>query len=133
MLFISTRNPNSRVTLSRAIAQGIAPDGGLYIPDRFPTFSVDDFNGANDLPALAARLIAPFAEGDALADDISDICRDAFNFPVPLVTLKGTPGPARVLELFHGPTAAFKDFGARFLAATLERIRRGAARKLTIL
>jgi threonine synthase len=133
MLFTSTRNPASRVTLSQAIAQGIAPDGGLYIPDSFPQFSVADFDGANDLPTLATRLIAPFAAGDALAADLSAICRDAFNFPAPLTKLSNAPGPARVLELFHGPTAAFKDFGARFLAATLERIRRGAKNKLTIL
>jgi threonine synthase len=133
MFFTSTRNSASRVTLSQAIAQGIAPDGGLYIPESFPQFTIADFDGANDLPTLAARLIAPFAAGDALATDIPAICRDAFNFPAPLVQLSNTVGPARVLELFHGPTAAFKDFGARFLAATLERVRRGAKNKLTIL
>jgi len=133
MLFTSTRNPSHRVNLSDAIAQGIAPDGGLYIPEKFPAFKVADFDGANSLPEVAERLIAPFAEGDALAKEIPAIVRDAFNFPAPLVELKGTPGPAAVLELFHGPTSAFKDFGARFLAATMERIRRGASRKLTIL
>ena len=133
MHFISTRNPSHRVNLSDAIAQGIAPDGGLYIPETFPAFKLSDFDGANTLPEIAERLIAPFAEGDALAKDIPAIVRDAFNFPAPLVSLKNTPGPASVLELFHGPTSAFKDFGARFLAASLERIRRGATRKLTIL
>ena len=135
MLFSSTRNPTAQVTLSQAIAQGIAPDGGLYIPTVFPSLSVADFDGVDDLPTLATRLIAPFAAGDAMADQLSEICRDAFNFPAPLVTLTGTPGPAHVLELFHGPTAAFKDFGARFLAASLERIRgaKHSRRKLTIL
>jgi threonine synthase len=133
MYFISTRNPTHRVNLSDAIAQGIAPDGGLYIPETFPAFKLADFEGANTVPEVAERLIAPFAEGDALAQEIPFIVRDAFNFPAPLVELKGTPGPASVLELFHGPTSAFKDFGARFLAASLERIRRSASRKLTIL
>lgn len=133
MHFTSTRNPNARVTLSQAIAQGLSPEGGLYIPESFPQFSLADFDGVNDLPTLAARLIAPFAAGDTLAADIPAICRDAFNFPAPLVKLGRASGPAYALELFHGPTAAFKDFGARFLAASLERIRKRAPGKLTIL
>jgi threonine synthase len=133
MFFISTRDPSNRVTLSEAIAKGIAPDGGLYIPEAFPQFEPQDFSGLDTLPALAEKLIAPFAAGDKLSSDIGAVCRDAFDFPAPLVKLSGTPGPVQVLELFHGPTAAFKDFGARFLAASLERIRRGEKRKLTIL
>jgi threonine synthase len=133
MYFTSTRKPSARVTLSHAISQGISPDGGLYIPESFPQFSVTDFDGLNNLPTLAAHLIAPFAKDDSLAEEIPAICRDAFNFPAPLVKLNGARGPVQVLELFHGPTAAFKDFGARFLAASLERIRRNSQHKLTIL
>lgn len=137
MLFHSTRNAEHRVTLSQAIATGIAPDGGLYVPDSLPSFKPEDFTGLNDLPAIATKLIAPFAEGDALAGVLKEVCLDAFSFPAPLVSLSGTPGPASVLELFHGPTSAFKDFGARFLAASLERIRGSqpnkTGKKLTIL
>jgi threonine synthase len=82
---------------------------------------------------LAERLIAPFAAGDALAERLGEIARDAFAFPAPLVAVRGAPGPVAVLELFHGPTAAFKDFGARFLAAALERVPRDDARRTTIL
>jgi len=133
MLFTSTRNAKTRVALSEAIAQGIAPDGGLFIPESFPRFEPEDFTGVADLSGLAEKLIAPFAADDLLASEIGAVCREAFNFPAPLIKLHGTPGPAYALELFHGPTAAFKDFGARFLAASLERIRRGDARKLTVL
>lgn len=133
MHFISTRNPKARVTLSHAIAQGISAEGGLYIPDSFPKFASSDFDGTTELASLAARLIRPFAAGDELESQIDSICKDAFNFPAPLVKLAAAPGPAYVLELFHGPTAAFKDFGARFLAATLERVRANSNRKLTIL
>jgi threonine synthase len=84
------------------------------------------------LPALAVQVIAGFAEGDALADSLGDIVHEAFNFPAPLKAL-GKGGNLRVLELFHGPTAAFKDFGARFLAASLSRIQRPAGRPLKIL
>jgi threonine synthase len=133
MHYISTRNAAHRVTLSQAIAQGIAPDGGLYIPDPFPHFVAHQFSDVHDMPQIGERLLTPFAEGDPLQSEIGAICREAFDFPTPLVPLERAPSPASVLELFHGPTAAFKDYGARFLAATLARIRRGAEKKLTIL
>lgn len=133
MKFQSTRNASHRVGLSEAIAKGIAPDGGLYVPESLPQLKPQDFEGLTALSAIAQRLIAPFAAGDALVAQLSEICAEAFNFPAPVIKLSGTPGPAAVLELFHGPTSAFKDFGARFLAASLQRIRAGAARKLWIL
>lgn len=133
MQFASTRNPDHKVSLSQAIARGIPPDGGLYVPESFPHFMTREFDGLHDLAEIAQRLLAPFAADDPLADELGAICREAFDFPVPLVELSGAPAPASVLELFHGPTCAFKDFGARFLAASLERIRRTEQRKLTIL
>lgn len=133
MRYCSTRNHDSQATLSEAIARGIAPDGGLYVPVQFPHFVPHDFRGPMTLQSVGERLLAPFAADDLLAPEIGAICREAFNFPVPLVHIDKTATPLAVLELFHGPTAAFKDFGARFLAAALERIRRGAKRKLTIL
>ncbi len=133
MRFQSTRNPSHAVGLSDAIARGLAPDGGLYVPEALPRLDVARFAGAASLAEVAERLIAPFAAGDAMADALPEITRDAFNFPAPLVDLRGAGGPLSVLELFHGPTAAFKDFGARFLAATLERIPRDDPRRLTIL
>jgi threonine synthase len=133
MHYASTRNPAHRVLLSEAIARGIAPDGGLYVPVEFPHFTSRQFDGETELAEIGARLLAPFAEGDPLAGEIGALCREAFDFPAPLLRLENTPAPASVLELFHGPTSAFKDFGARFLAASLERIRRDQPRKLTIL
>src|SRR5690606_6920426 len=114
-------------------ARGIAPDGGLYVPEEFPHFTPRNFEGLQDLPQIAERLLEPFFEGDPLATELGAICREAFSFPAPLVHLENAPAPASVLELFHGPTCAFKDFGARFLAACLARIRRGEPGKLTIL
>jgi len=133
MHYISTRDASLRASLSEAIARGIAPDGGLYVPGEFPHFNTRQFDDLNELPEIAERLLAPFFEGDALASELGAICREAFHFPAPLVTLDQAPQPASVLELFHGPTSAFKDFGACFLAATMERIRRDDPRKLTIL
>jgi len=137
MRYISTRDASHHASLSEAIARGIAPDGGLYVPAEFPHLTTRHFDGLVDglpeLPAIGERLLAPFAEGDPLASELGAICREAFNFPAPLVPLEHAPAPASVLELFHGPTCAFKDFGARFLAACLERICRDEKRKLTIL
>lgn len=133
MHYISTRNAQHQVSLGQAIAQGIAPDGGLYVPESFPHFVPHQFDGKTGLAEIGEQLIAPFADGDPLAGDLDAICRAAFDFPAPLVPLREAPAPASVLELFHGPTSAFKDFGARFLAECLERIRRGSAKKLTIL
>lgn len=133
MHYVSTRDDSEKLTLSQAIARGIAPDGGLYVPERFPHFANHQFDGLSELPDIAARLIAPFADGDLLLPELEAICREAMNFPVPLLPIDGMSAPAMVLELFHGPTCAFKDIGARFLAACLQRIRKDEPRKLTIL
>jgi threonine synthase len=133
MLYASTRSPQDKVALSHALAAGIASDGGLFVPERFPDLRPADFDGAATLPQVAERLLAPFFAGDALAADLPAIVSDAFNFPAPLHRLPRVDDRLSVLELFHGPTAAFKDFGARFLAACLARIPRADQRPLTIL
>jgi threonine synthase len=119
MKYVSTRRASPPVGLSEAVQTGLAPDGGLYVPERFPAFGFEDFDGLESLPEMAGRLLAPFFEGDGLSAQLSDICREAFDFPVPLVELDDETA---VLELFHGPTAAFKDAGARFLAACVSRL-----------
>lgn len=130
MNFVSTRGGAAPSGLSAAIAAGLAPDGGLYVPATLPSFSPREFDGCETLPEIAVRLLQPFFDGDALATELPAICAEAFNFPAPLVAL-ATPQDS-VLELFHGPTAAFKDFGARFLAACLGRLQRACERPLTI-
>jgi threonine synthase len=131
--FTSTRSSQHKVSLSQAIVHGIAPDGGLYVPETFPHFVPHDFAADASLPQLANQLISPFAAGDALASQMEAITKAAFNFPAPLVPLPQAPAPVSVLELFHGPTAAFKDFGARFLAECMTRIPRKSDKRLTIL
>lgn len=133
MRYLSTRDASHAVGLAAAIARGLAPDGGLYVPEALPELNVSGLAGSASPADLAERMLRQFAEGDLMAGLLPAATSDAFNFPVPLVELRGAPGPLSVLELFHGPTAAFKDFGARFLAASLERIPRKDARRLTIL
>jgi len=133
MRYVSTRDPAHAATLSAAIRRGIAPDGGLYVPASFPLLAPDAFEGAQTLPEIAERLLAPFFAGDALAPLVGETVREAFSFPAPLRRVAACDTPLSVLELFHGPTAAFKDFGARFLAACLARQPHDPARPLTIL
>ena len=133
MRFQSTRDPSHTLGLGAAISRGLAPDGGLYVPDVLPRVDASVLARESTLPGLAARMLAPFADGDVMADLLPAITADAFSFPAPVVEVHGAAGPLSVLELFHGPTAAFKDFGARFLAATLERVPRSDPRRLTIL
>lgn len=133
MRFASTRNPAEQVSLSSALERGLAADGGLYVPTEWPQLAPEA--DPQDLPALALEVLRPFAAGDALQDALPAIVREAFDFPAPLSALPpGRPitrDAPNVLELFHGPTAAFKDFGARFLAAALARL--PAERPLKIL
>lgn len=119
MRYRSTRGGVEPVPFSRAILDGLAPDGGLYVPTSFPRCDPDRVAAAPSLASAAVEVLRPFLRDDVLEDEIEDICRSAFDFELPLVDLgNGTA----LLELFHGPTAAFKDFGARFLAACFERL-----------
>lgn len=133
MRFVSTRDASRRATLSEAIRAGIAPDGGLFVPERMPRLSAEDFAGAQSLPEVAERWLAPFCAGDPLERSLGEVVREAFSFPAPLRRIAAEPMPVSVLELFHGPTAAFKDFGARFLAACLARQEHDPGRPVTIL
>ena len=124
MRYRSTRGEAPLVTADQALRAGVAPDGGLYLPETLPQFEPGDFAGDDNLGALANRLLTPFFAGSPLAENLPEICASAFDFPLPLVTPDpGEPG-LQVLELFHGPTGAFKDFGARFLFRAFDAIAR---------
>lgn len=153
MRFVSTRNAALSAGFAEVIERGLAPDGGLYVPSEWPSLSpqrlagaVEAWDGgsgpsdaeqgrfgtAHALAALGQRVIEPFAADSLLASALEPITAEAFSFDAPLIALDPA-SRLSVLELFHGPTAAFKDFGAQFLAASLARLRRDADRTLTIL
>jgi threonine synthase len=134
MKFSSTRGGAVDATgFGEALQRGLAPDGGLYVPTEWPRLAPADFGDDLSLPAVGAALIAPFVADDpVLAGSLRAIVEEAFSFPAPLVPI-GEDDRYGVLELFHGPTAAFKDFGARFLAACFERLRRPDAKPVNIL
>jgi len=132
MRFSSTRAAAPAVNFSAALEQGLASDGGLYVPVSWPAVPQALQSENLGLAVIAERLLAPFLAADPLAGALSAISREAFNFPAPLVTLDAA-AKLSLLELFHGPTAAFKDFGARFLAASLARVPRASGRPLNML
>ena len=120
MKFVSTRGQAPAVSLSEAILQGLAPDKGLYVPEAMPRVSGEPEGGS--LRDTALWMLAPFFEGDALAPELPAMLEEAFTFDAPVVATRAYD--LSILELFHGPTAAFKDFGARFLAAAFRRLTR---------
>src|ERR1700729_3333526 len=132
MRFGSTRDPANAVGFCTALQQGLAPDGGLYVPASWPALPAVPLAPSLELPGLAQKMLEPFLAGDALDAELGAITREAFNFPAPLRVLD-REARLSMLELHHGPTAAFKDFGARFLAAALARIPRGSDRPLNML
>jgi threonine synthase len=125
MKFVSTRGQAPVANLSEALRNGAAPDGGLYMLDAVPAAS-ENLDPEAPLHEFAALLLEPYFDGDPLAAELSAICAEAFDFEVPLVTPDPEGPGLHALELFHGPTGAFKDFGARFLMGCFDRLAEGA-------
>jgi len=116
------------VGFSEALLLGLASDGGLFVPETIPTPGLSAHRAS--LPEIAEQLLSPFLAEDRLATSLPDICRATFSFPIPLRELDADTS---VLELFHGPTAAFKDVGARFLAECVTTLRADNPRPATVL
>jgi threonine synthase len=114
MRCVSTRGGDA-ASLSEAISVGLARDGGLFVPERLPRVAVS----GDTLVDRARSLLAPLFAGEPLGAHLAEICAQAFTFEAPTRWLSPNLG---LLELFHGPTAAFKDFGARFLAEAMSRL-----------
>ena len=132
MRYFSTRG-DGPVSLDDALRQGIASDGGLFLPERMPVFGDDEFDNAESIPQVADVLLRPFFAGSALSNELDAILAETFNFPIPTTPLPTTRGKLAMLELYHGQTAAFKDVGAGFLAACLSRLESDIRAPLTIL
>ena len=132
MKFISTNAHTAPADLSTALLAGLAPDGGLYVPEEIEAPPAERFDPCTTLAQVARVFLTPFFEGDSALGELRAICEQSLDIDTPLVPLAPN---SHLLELFHGPTAAFKDYGARFLANTLGRLRGGGegGRPLTIL
>lgn len=128
MNFISTRKKDLQTSLAEAIRLGMPEDGGLYIPEYLPKVNIDALASVSSYSEFAALVLEDFFKGDVLADQLSALCKNAFNFPVPLEKITDN---TFMLELFHGPTLSFKDVGARFLAECFNVLSKN--KKITIL
>jgi threonine synthase len=121
MRYLSTVGKTEPVDLTTALRRGLAPDGGLYVPETLPELRFADLAECHSLVDTANKVLAPFMEGSSLAEQLREITAESLNLPLPIVEFER--GRSWMLELFHGPTAAFKDFAARFLAACMARLR----------
>jgi len=117
--YFSTNQQSSAVGFREALFHGLAPDRGLYLPESIPEFERAFYQREMTYSELAAEMIQPFVSEDISSAELMEICNAAFTFDIPLVCLIDD---IYVLELFHGPTLAFKDFAARFMARCIEHL-----------
>jgi threonine synthase len=132
MRYVSTRDPNDNASFLEAVLRGAASEGGLYVPVQVPRLDAVSELLKRPLAERSAAVCAPWIGDDLTPDEIAGVCSRAFSFPAPVVQLSEQ---LYVLELFHGPTLAFKDFGARFMAQVLgiHQARSGTTQPITIL
>ncbi len=118
MRFYSTNNKNHTADLKTAVLKGLAPDKGLYMPESIPVLpkSFWDWVPGKSMGEIGFEILKHFFCPDIPEDKFKAMVEDAFNFPVPVVKVNDRISS---LELFHGPTLAFKDVGARFLARVM--------------
>ena len=126
MYFISTRG-GEKVTGAQAIVQGLAKNGGLYVPETFPSVSADELQSMAEMsyPERAAFILGKYLADELGADYLKESCEKAYasfegDDPVPLVKIDGETG-LYVLELYHGPTCAFKDVALQLLPYLLKK------------
>ncbi len=136
MRYISTRGEAPVLSFDDALLAGLAVDGGLYVPEAWPELSPAEWRCLRglDYPDLAAELLAPFAAPAFDRDSLRTLCRAAYaRFVHPAVAPLVQLAPHRfVLELFHGPTLAFKDFALQLLGLLFERVLATRRQRITI-
>ena len=115
MILVSTRRAAPPVRFKEALLRGLAPDGGLYLPTSIPPIRRETLASWRGLPIgeVAVGVVSHLVGDEFDRGTLERLTREAFDFPAPTVPIADG---LSVLELFHGPTLAFKDFGARFLA-----------------
>jgi threonine synthase len=131
MLFHSTNKKSPQVALPYAVLKGLADDGGLYMPETIPTLPDDFLDNLHkkSLQEIAFTVASAFLEDDIPQDKLKELVEETINFDIPLVAVEEN---IYSLELFHGPTMAFKDVGARFMSRLMAYLLRGEKRKLKV-
>lgn len=132
MLYHSTTNSGHRVNLKEAILRSLPPDNGLYMPDTLPVLDESFWKIWRHLSfqEIGFAVAEAFFKEDVPANALKEIVEGTVTFDAPVVTI--APGD-HILELFHGPTLAFKDFGARFMARLMAWLTKDESRELTVL
>jgi threonine synthase len=132
LLFRSTNGQSPAVSLREALLAGQAPDRGLYFPEKSPKLAADEIAAFANLPyhEIAFRVLSKYTGGIIPADVLAAICRDAYNFDIPLEKVYDR---VVVMRLDQGPTASFKDFAAQMMARLLGRFLQEDGKQLTIL
>jgi threonine synthase len=137
MRYVSTRGEAPAIGFWDAVLAGLAPDGGLYVPETWPTFSPGEIAAFDGKPYadIAAAVLGKFAGPDIAHTDLLEMTRDAYaSFTHPNVTpIKQLYPGIWLLELFHGPTLAFKDVAMQILARLYDKALKAQNRHLTIL
>ena len=137
MKYFSTRGDSKRLDFVEVLTSGTAKDGGLFMPECFPKFSEDAINSFKDASyeELAANLLFPYIEGFLSKNDFEHLVKQAYSsFSIPeIVRLNETKNLGLVLELFHGPTFAFKDVAMQLLAALLDKAAEKTDKKIVVL
>ena len=137
MKYFSTRGDSKRLDFVEVLTSGTAKDGGLFMPECFPKFSEDLINSYKDASyeELATNLLFPYIEGFLSKNDFEHLVKEAYNsFSIPeIVRLNETKNLGLVLELFHGPTFAFKDVAMQLLAALLDKAAEKTDKKIVVL
>ena len=124
MLFKSTRKSTETASFSKALCQPLAENNGLWVPTYFPKIAWQECQAPLGLKEIAKLISTAFFQNDPLIDHIENIVENTFTFDIPIELLPGTieSSPHFLLNLTKGPTAAFKDIGARFLANCLSSL-----------
>ena len=132
MKYYSTNKIAGSVDFKEATIRGQAPDKGLYFPEIIPFVDKDMISNIDSYTneEIAFRIIAPYVGNGIPEDRLWEIVKETVNFEIPLVKVNDTISS---LELFHGPTLAFKDVGARFMSRCLGYFVQGDSRKVTVL
>ena len=133
MKYTDTRDKSVSVNFRTAVLNGMnAQTGGLYIPKSFPKLDADFLNKVPEASFrdVAFKMAKPYAEGEIPDSDLESIIQDCYPFTAQVIPVDSV---SYILELFHGPTCAFKDFGARFMARTMSYFNRGENDNLHIL
>lgn len=132
MQFYSTNNPDLRASLKEAVFKGLPEDNGLFMPLEVPRLSEHFLQNLKNysFQDIGFEITRNLLSEDIPEKDIRRIVETAIDFPAPVVQLDDRTG---ILELFHGPSLAFKDFGARFMAQTMSYFNRQEEKELVIL